>query len=58
MKRILVTGVTGRIGCYVAERLARDGHRVCFVGDLRAGGPAQGGLTLEQSARLPHAART
>ena len=28
MKRILVTGVTGQIGYYVAEALQREGHRV------------------------------
>jgi GDPmannose 4,6-dehydratase len=28
MKRILVTGVTGQIGYYVAERLAREGNKV------------------------------
>jgi GDPmannose 4,6-dehydratase len=28
MKRILVTGVTGQIGYYVAEQLAREGHKV------------------------------
>jgi GDPmannose 4,6-dehydratase len=28
MKRILVTGVTGQIGYYVAEQLAREGHQV------------------------------
>ena len=28
MKRILVTGVTGQIGYYVAEQLSKDGHQV------------------------------
>jgi GDPmannose 4,6-dehydratase len=28
MKRVFVTGVTGQIGYYVAERLTREGHKV------------------------------